>query len=160
MITSPIDSIISDAQANLSEKIKAEVSVSDENVPQVFTLGKKSFIRLLESEASAGHFDEFLKVYNGTASSLSVAQITSLLEYFYAKNLREDIKLSDMNAGKVSKIVAPFIIKKINTNKTEKAKDIPTLCKQMGLESCATNLEALKARWDSLSPEEKKQFSR
>jgi hypothetical protein len=30
----------------------------------------------------------------------------------------------------------------------------------MGLESCITDLEALKKKWDDLSPEEKKQFSR
>ncbi|WP_291722669.1 hypothetical protein [Bernardetia sp.] len=160
MTTSPIDKIISDAEANLANKVKAEVSVPDGQIHQVFELGKNSFIRLLESEAGAGHFDEFLKVYNGTASSLSVAQITSLMEYYHAKKLRESLSFSDMNAEKASKIVSPFFIKQINSNKSNKATDIKTLCTQMGLEDCISNLEALKKRWDDLSPEEKKQLSR
>lgn len=160
MTTSPIDKLINDAKSNLAEKIKTELNTSEEKTNQVFDLAKESYIRLLESEAGAGHFDEFLKVYNGTATSLSVTQITSLMEYFHAKKIRDSLSLSDMNAEKAAKIISPFIIKQINTKKTVSAKDIKTLCSQMGLESCITNLEALKKKWDDLSPEEKKQLSR
>ncbi|PIY11425.1 MAG: hypothetical protein COZ18_04060 [Flexibacter sp. CG_4_10_14_3_um_filter_32_15] len=160
MTTSPIDKIINDAKSNLAEKVKTEINTSEEKINQVFDLTKESYIRLLESEAGAGHFDEFLKVYNGTATALSVSQITSLMEYFHTKKLRDNLKFSDMEATKAANIVSPFIIKQINSKKSTPAKDIKTLCTQMGLESCITDLEALKKRWDDLSPEEKKQFSR
>ncbi|WP_338762268.1 hypothetical protein WAF17_17275 [Bernardetia sp. ABR2-2B] len=160
MTTSPIDKIINDAKSKLAENIKNEVSTSEQTTHQAIELAKDSYIRLLESEAGAGHFDEFLKVYNGTATSLSVTQITSLMEYFHAKKLRDNLKLSDIHAEKAAKIVSPFIIQKINSSKSKPATDINTLCVQMGLESCIPTLENLKKRWDSLSPEEKKQFSR
>ncbi|WP_338792649.1 hypothetical protein V9L05_13890 [Bernardetia sp. Wsw4-3y2] len=160
MTTSPIDKIINDAKNNLAEKVKNEINISEEKTNQVFVLAKDSYIRLLESEAGAGHFDEFLKIYNGTATSLSTAQITSLMEYFHTKKLRDSLKLSDIDAEKTAKIVSPFIIKQISNKKSVSATDIKTLCTQIGLESCIPNLEALKNKWDDLSPEEKKQFSR
>ncbi len=160
MVTSPIDKIINDAKNNFSEKVKKEIPTSEEKINTVFELAKDSYIRLLESEAGAGHFDEFLKIYNGTATLLSVSQITSLLEYFYAKKLRDNLDLSDLEAAKVSRMISPFVIKQINNKKSISAKDIKTLCTQMGLDSCITDLEALKKRWDDLSPEEKIQFSR
>lgn len=160
MITTPIDKIINDAKNELAPKIKNEIKTSEEQTNKIFDLTKATFIRLLESEAGAGHFDEFLKVYNGTAASISVAQITSLMEYFYAKKLRDNLKLSDMDATKTAKIISPFVLKKISTKKSISATNIKTLCTQMGLESCVSDLEALKKRWDDLTPEEKKQFSR
>lgn len=160
MTTSPIDKIITDAKNNLANKIKTEIKTSEQQTNQIFELGKDAFIRLLESEAGAGHFDEFLKIYNGTATSLLVTQITSLLEHFHVKKLRDNLKLSDLDAAIATKIVSPFIIQQIASKKSIIVKDIKTLCSQIGLESYSTDLEALKKRWDDLSPEEKKQFSR
>jgi uroporphyrinogen-III decarboxylase len=160
MTTNPIDKIINDAKSNLAEKVKKDLKTSEQITNQVFELAKDAYIRLLESEASAGHFDEFLKIYNGVATSLSVSQITSLMEYFYAKKLRDSLKLSDVEATKITRIVLPFIMKQVNSKKSSPAKDIKTLCTQMGLDSCITNLEALKKKWDDLSPEEKKLLSR
>lgn len=160
MITSPIDKIIKEAKENLTEKVRKTLKTSFETTNQIFELAKESYIRLLESEAGAGHFDEFLKVYNGTATSLSVSQIILLMEYFYAKKLINKLNISDINAEKAAKIITPFIIQQINNKKPNSATDIKTLCTQMGLDKCTTDLEALKKRWDSLSPEEKKQMSR
>lgn len=160
MTTSPIDKIINDAKNNLAEKIKTEINTSEPHTEEVFSLSKSAFIRLLESEAGAGHFDEFLKVYNGTATSLSVSQITSLMEHFHTKKLRENLKLSHIDAEKAAKVVSPFFIKQINNKKTKPATDIKTLCMQMGLDNHIAELEALKKKWDDLSPAEKKQFSR
>lgn len=160
MTTSPINKIIIDAKNNLAEKVKNELNASEEQINQIFELAKESYIRLLESEAGAGHFEEFLKVYNGTATSLSVSQITSLMEYFHAKKLRDNLKLSDIEAAKVTKMISTFVIKQINSKKSTAATDIKTLCTQMGLDSHITNLEALKKKWDDLSPAEKKQFGR
>lgn len=159
MVTSPIDKIIADTKSNLAAKIRIEANISEEKIDKVIELAKESFIRLLQSEAAAGHFEEFLKIYNGVASTLSITQITSLLEYFYAKKLRENLKFSNLEAEKTVKIISPFLIKQINTKKIPPATDIKTLCTQLGLEDCILDLEALKKRWDDLSPEEKKQFS-
>lgn len=160
MTTSPIDKIIHDAKSNLAEKVKSEVKTSEQTTNQVFEIAKDAYILLLESEAGAGHFDEFLKIYNGTATALSVSQIISLMEYFYAKQLRSNLKFSDLEAAKTAKIVTPFIIKQINGKKSNSATDIKTLCTQMGLDNCITDLETLKQKWDDLSPEEKKLLSR
>lgn len=160
MTTSPIDKIINDAKSNLAEKIKNEINTSEEKTNQVFELAKDAYIRLLESEAGAGHFDEFLKIYNGVATALSISQITSLMEYFYSKKLRDKLKFSDIDASKAAKMISPVIIKQTSNKKSTPAKDIKTLCTQMGLESYVTDLEALKKKWDDLSPEEKKQLSR
>lgn len=160
MTISPIDKIINEAQDQLSTEVKTQANIPNEKIHQVFQLGKTSFIRLLESEAGAGHFEEFLKVYNGIATTFLVSQIVSLLEYFYTKQLRDNLSLSDMNAGKVSKIVASFLIQKISHKKNTAAQNIKIFCTQMGLEECISNLETLKERWDSLSPAEKEQLSR
>ncbi|WP_375561637.1 hypothetical protein ACE193_03550 [Bernardetia sp. OM2101] len=160
MTTSPIDKIINDAKNNLAEKVKQEIKISEQTTNQVFEFVKDAYILLLESEAGAGHFDEFLKIYNGTATSLSVSQITSLMEYFHAQKLRTNLKLSDLEAAKTAQIVTPFIIKQISGKKSVSATDIKTLCTQMGLDNCITNLEVLKKKWDDLLPEEKKLLRR
>jgi hypothetical protein len=159
MTTSPIEKIISDAKIELAQRVQDNIGSSKEQTSRVFELAKDAFIRLLESEAGVGHFEEFLKVYNGTATTISVAQIGSLLEHFHAKKLRNYLKISDMDAAKAARIVSLFVIERINTKKSTPTKDIKTLCAQMGLDDCIPQLEALKEKWDDLSPEEKKRYS-
>lgn len=160
MTSSPLDTIINEAKTNLAQQVKTEIKTSEEQTNQIFSLIKDAFIRLLQSEAGVGHFDEFLKIYNGMGSSTAITQLTFLLEHYYAKKIKDSLKLSSLDSEKTAVLISSFVIKKISSKKTTSAKDIKTFCTQMGLESYITDLETFKKKWDDLSPEEKKQYSR
>jgi hypothetical protein len=128
-----LDQLINLGKQHLSQSLKDQGKLNDQQIGDTFSVAKGSFLDGLKDQAMSGNISQLTNLFNGKESNSNF--LTENVMKHFVPQLASKIGISQNQAMSIGNMVIPFLVSKFASKETGAASDGNGLMGMLGIDT-------------------------